>query len=412
MFYLKRLILAVIIILVGALWFMGMMVPGEEGFASGGLGADQAPYSGRGSHLVGVRHITIDDQLPLTVWYPASRPDNHESTMRYPYELKLFASWRAITLATFAGEAISAAPFELSAAPYPLVILSPGFAMGGQTYGWLAEHLASYGFVVISPEHDEQLDPSQLWRATITRPQDVQTVLSFVDEQVTIGGLFAGLIDVNQTAVIGHSYGGYTALVAGGARLNTADFEAVCRTAGSDDPIQFLCDALIPRVDDMVTLAGLESAPEGLWPDWGDERVKAIISMAGDAAVFGPAGLAEITVPVMAVGGTADLDSPYIWSTHLAYEFTSSERKVQIGLEGAEHMIFTGRCETVRRVMKLVPYGFCSDPAWDKNQAHDLIKHFTAAFLLAELKQDTDAAVHLTPDVSELFGFTYKVGGY
>ena len=44
-------------------------------------------------------------------------------------------------------------------------------------------------------------------------------------QQVEPGGTLDGLIDAEVTAVIGHSYGGYTALAAAGAQIDTASFQ-------------------------------------------------------------------------------------------------------------------------------------------------------------------------------------------
>ena len=57
-------------------------------------------------------------------------------------------------------------------------------------------------------------------------------------------------------------------------------------------------------------------------------------------------------------------------------------------------------------------HSFCSDPAWDKVRSHNLINHFTTAFLLAELKQDENAAAALAPVAVEFAGVTYKSQGY
>lgn len=413
MFYLKRVIAVIIVLFVVSLWFMVAMVSAETGAATSSRTAAQPLYSGRGPHLVGTRSVVIDEQLPLTLWYPAAPAAQSKAAVHYPYEVKLFEPLGAVKIATFAGEAIPEAAYAPTAEPYPLVILSPGFALGSNTYGWLAEHLASYGFVVVSPDHEEQLDPTLLWRSTVIRPQDVQMVFAFIDQAVQAGGMLEGVVDGQQVAVVGHSYGGYTALAAGGGRLHTAAFESLCQTAAeTDDPILFLCEALLPNLAEMAELAGLDSVPEGLWPSWGDERVQAVVSLAGDAAVFEQAGLAEIQVPVLAMGGTADLDSPYPWSTQLAYEFAASPRKIEVGLVAAEHMVFTGRCETVRRVMKLVPTLFCHDPVWDKQEVHELVNHFTAAFLLAELKGDAQAAALLAPTEPDFSGVTYRAEGY
>ena len=51
----------------------------------------------------------------------------------------------------------------------------------------------------------------------------------------------------------------------------------------------------------------------GLWPDLSDPRVDAIVPNAEDAFFFGHAGLTEIIVPVLAMGGTSDSDSLYMW---------------------------------------------------------------------------------------------------
>ena len=83
-------------------------------------------------------------------------------------------------------------------------------------------------------------------------------------------------------AVIGHSYGGYTALAAAGAQMDTSSLKAACETARkTGDPLAFLCDALLPHLDDMADLAGLGALPTGLWPAWADPRVDAVVSMAG-----------------------------------------------------------------------------------------------------------------------------------
>ncbi len=227
---------------------------------------------------------------------------------RYPYELKLGDPFGQVAIASYAGRATQEAPFKLAAGPYPLVILSPGFSIGTSAYAWLAEHLASYGFILIAPEHHEHLDPQdQLWRATIARPQDIRTLLAYVDEQTMPGGAFEGLIDPEQVAVIGHSYGGTTALAAAGARLDTERFQAHCQGAlAEEDPNAFLCGQLYPHMSDMAALAGLDSVPAGLWPEWGNPGIDAIIPMAGDAFFFGQSGLAKIAIPVMAIGGTLD----------------------------------------------------------------------------------------------------------
>ena len=393
----------------------GVMAQEGEAETRTGLRPDAPAYAVRGSHPVGTRDLVIGGEtaLDITVWYPTLNGDNADKAITYPYEIKMDAPPGAT--ATVVGRAIHDAPHDLSRGPYPLVMLSPGFSIGRTGYAWLAEHLASHGFAVIALEHHEQIDPelSEFWRAAVTRPQEVQAVLSYVDEQAGAGGTLEGLMDTDTVAVVGHSYGGYTALVAAGARLDTDGFEALCETAReTDDPNAWLCDLMVPHTADMAELAGLESTPEGLWPSWGDPRIDAVVSMAGDAYMFGQAGLAEVTVPTMAIGGTQDTGTPYLWGTQPTFEHVASSRKAKVAFENAEHMIFAATCEDLPWFTSISFYAFCSDPVWDMERAHDLIGHFTTAFLLAELKGDTDAAAALSPDAALFPGVTYEARGF
>jgi hypothetical protein len=63
-------------------------------------------------------------------------------------------------------------------------------------------------------------------------------------------------------------------------------------------------------------------------------------------------------------------------------------------------------------MLDLVTTGFCFDPGWDRNEAHDLIRHYTTAFLLAELKQDPDAVAALSQTDTTFTGVTYLQQGY
>jgi predicted dienelactone hydrolase len=372
------------------------------------------PYAEPGPHDVGVRRLTVDEApMPLTVWYPALNEEAEKGSLTYSYALNLLGADSPLALATYQGHADPGATPNLAEGPYPLVVLSPGFAIRSSSYAWLAEHLASHGLVVVSPQHNESLDPGGLWRSAIDRPQDILTLLAYLDQEVQPDGGFTGLIDTETVAVIGHSYGGYTALAAAGARWDTQALQVACDTArNTDDPLVFLCDALQPRLDDMADLAGLDPKPSELWPGWADPRVDAAISMAGDAAMFGQAGLAQITVPVMAIGGTADTDSPFQWTTQPTYEHAAAPRKAQVALQDAKHFIFAGPCQQPRRLLDIVTTSFCSDPGWDRYQAHDLIRHYATAFLLAELTQDLDAAAALSQTDTTFTGITYRQQGY
>lgn len=372
------------------------------------VNGDRGSQPRTGPHAVGIRSVSANAApLAMTLWYPADTEDI--AKIDYSYGINMFGPGGSLALSSYHGLATPAASFDVTAGPYPLVILSHGFAITRSSYAWLAEHLASNGMVVVAPQHYESLDPGGLWRSTVERPSDVLSVLSWVDSRVDGDSEFHQLIDNQSIAIVGHSYGGYTALAGAGARLDTATFEQTCKTA---EPLAFLCEAILPRVGDMVELAGLDETPSKLWPSEADPRVDAIVSIAGDAAVFGRDGLGEVTVPMMAIGGTADIDSPFRWGTQLTYDHVASPRKVEISFEAAGHMLFAGGCDAVRRIMSLVPLGFCSDAAWDRGQVQDIVKHFVTSFLEAELKQDNSASEELKSGSPLPAGVTYRAEGY
>jgi hypothetical protein len=83
-----------------------------------------------------------------------------------------------------------------------------------------------------------------------------------------------------------------------------------------------------------------------------------------------------------------------------------------VGLIGAEHFAFTGPCASVRRVMAVVPFGFCEDPTWNRASARDVAAHHVTAFLAAELTGDTDAAASLATYRDAGGNVSYQVRGY
>ncbi|MFN8374405.1 MAG: hypothetical protein U0694_16200 [Anaerolineae bacterium] len=79
------------------------------------------------------------------------------------------------------GHALLNAEIDASEAPYPLIVFSHGFGAPVHWYAYLLEHWASYGFIIIAPEHLENYDPnlSELWESSIERPRDISQTIDY-----------------------------------------------------------------------------------------------------------------------------------------------------------------------------------------------------------------------------------------
>jgi predicted dienelactone hydrolase len=125
----------------------------------------------------------------------------------------------------------------------PVVIFSHGWGGSRKGYGYFAQHLASWGYLVIAPTHvgsdtdsialrTPQLplaetgpkretlmqsiqDPSNLRN----RPRDI----SFVIDQLSRIPELSRIADLNRIGVAGHSFGAYTAMAVGGMRVDLPD---------------------------------------------------------------------------------------------------------------------------------------------------------------------------------------------
>jgi predicted dienelactone hydrolase len=77
------------------------------------------------------------------------------------------------------GHALLNADVDGSQGPYPLVVYSHGFGVNAAWTHTILGHYASYGFIVLAPEHIEQFDPAwgDLWKASIDRPRDIKQTL-------------------------------------------------------------------------------------------------------------------------------------------------------------------------------------------------------------------------------------------
>ena len=366
---------------------------------------DAPPYAERGTFPVGTREFVLEDaERPLdgTIWYPALNPEELEPEVRY-----------TAGLAAVDGHALRDAEPDLSAGPYPLVVFSHG--LGGFRFQsvYFVEHLASHGFVVIATEHpgstimdavqDKLTDETIAFNFGV-RPLDVLRQIAYAETLTADDGEMAGLIDIENIAVTGHSFGGYTSLAAGGGRINPEYIMEFCDDVELGE-LERACDMTLLEV--AAQARGFESVPEGLWEPTTDPRIKALVLLApGGGVLFGEAGAAAVTIPTLVIVGSDDHTTPAEENANLIYGAIASPFKALMTLNHADHYIYVEQCTP-----QMISFGFfdsCSDDVWDMARAHDLITHTSTAFFLATLKNDAEAINALQPEMVDFIGVEYE----
>ena len=123
--------------------------------------------------------------------------------------------------------------------PRPVIIISHGWGGSRTTYRYFAEHLASYGYLVISPTHKGSDTAAALAGAVSgqtpaagvrtamfegvndpenlrNRPRDISFVIDEISRQPDL----AKLADLNHIGLAGHSFGAYDAMAIGGMTVD------------------------------------------------------------------------------------------------------------------------------------------------------------------------------------------------
>jgi predicted dienelactone hydrolase len=205
------------------------------------------------------------------------------------------------------------------------------------------EALASHGFIVISPEHtgNAQASPTDTFdEAASKRVPDVSFLIDMMfARNRDPEDPFYGRIDEESVGVVGHSFGAMTAIgMASG-------------WAGADPD---------PRV---TAIAPISAVIDGDLQS--DER-------QSPNAGFTEEELASITVPVMLIGGTEDINVP-IGNNELAFaQLINAPQVYKVDVIGATHNHFAAICPIANT---LIDSGLGPE-VWPTIGAEDLIEPY------------------------------------
>lgn len=97
---------------------------------------------------------------------------------------------------------------------FPIALLLPGSRVAPSQYSEFAWFVASYGFIVVVPEHIRSL-PSIGFTGFLPEASQINDVLAFmVEENSNPASPIAGTVDLDKLALLGHSFGGAVGLSA------------------------------------------------------------------------------------------------------------------------------------------------------------------------------------------------------
>ena len=112
-------------------------------------------------------------------------------------------------VATPSGYGAGTVYYPTAAGSYGLIVMAPGFTATQVYYTWLAQRVASHGFVVVNINTKTVLDQPEA-RGT----QMAAALKQVVALSKTAGSPFVGKVDATRQAVMGHSMGGGGTLAA------------------------------------------------------------------------------------------------------------------------------------------------------------------------------------------------------
>jgi predicted dienelactone hydrolase len=274
----------------------------------------------------------------------------------------------------------------------PVVIISHGLGDTLVNFRDLGSHLASYGFAVALPEHigsnlaqkearfrglSNEIFQS---REFLDRPLDVTYLL---DELARLNPTeYEGQLNLEQVAVIGHSFGGYTAFALAGATVNFEQLTQTCQPEYNYllDAAKLLeCRALElmtdPEIMQQLSVDGVR-----------DRRVQLIMPFAPVSNLFGEQGISRIEIPVVITGGSLDIVAPVVPQQVAAFSWLTTTDKYLYLSENSSHT--AGLTRLINRIFHLdFDFGQGVEEGVELNR--ELNRAIAVAFTKVYLQQDT-----------------------
>ncbi|MDJ0035651.1 alpha/beta hydrolase [Pantoea allii] len=225
---------------------------------------------------------------------------------------------------------------EPSAGHHPLLLLSHGYGGNWRNLAWLADAMATQGYIVVVPNHPgtttqdlTAAHAQQLWQ----RPQDLVKAL----DMITADPSLAGYVDHDRVSAVGHSLGGWTVMELAGARFDTQQFVADCLQHAELSSCRLTQKLGIQHA---LTAGQLEA-------NLRDPRIKAVVTLdLGLARGLTRVSLTQVTSPVLVLA--AGVDSPALPASLESQYLSDNLMQYVVNyrvVPGATHFSFMQLCK-------------------------------------------------------------------
>ncbi len=266
----------------------------------------------------------------------------------------------------------------------PVVIISHGLASRPQDFGKRAEHLASHGYLVVLPQHSGS-DLSRLQEMLEGYYRDIFSLNEFIDRPLDISFVidelekrnqsqFEGRLNLQEVGVIGHSFGGYTALAVAGAQIDFQNLDKACNGGNWD-----------PNLSLLLQCRALELPRKAY--NFRDKRVKAVIAANPvNSSIFGSKGLSQIQIPVLLAAGSYDPATPAVFEQIRSFPWLATPHKYLALAEGQAHVDFSQLDAGATQLIDSLPNLTLPDPVLIDNYANAMSLAFFEVYLLDNAK--------------------------
>ena len=372
--------------------------PTESSFIVGDALPDAPELAARGIYKVGVQTLDFvnkgqidvlkakagveplyDRPLKVEVWYPAIIPDGVKESVTYDEVLGISSDpKRPLIPFTYMGRALRGATPQYSEGTFPLIVVSHGYVGSRLLLSYLTENLASKGYVVVAIDHTESTfrDAAGFPSTLLNRPKDVLFVLNQMAElgKADSKSFLAGLVDANNTGLVGYSMGGYGVLNASGAGYSGKLDTFFSTISGGSKAIK----------------VRTTNHPDFIASQ--DARIKAVVAFAPwgmQRGVWDAEGLKGLKVPTFFIAGSQDDISGYEEGIKAIYKGAVNADRYLLTYMNARHNVAPNSppAESLRPGLHFDEYYRYAEPAWNERRINNVNQHFVTAFMGIHLKK-------------------------